>query len=161
MKNTRHLLLKARLALVRRDLDPIMERLPPELLQWAPNKGMRTIAGQIVEIVATEIQLIALLRENHAISDSEAAEMIGDSGNLDNLRGALLTFRQQTLAYLDSLSETELAEEIAFKGGWFGSLMLSTVPRAEIFVNLAEHEWYHVGQLTSYLWSRGDNPYHW
>lgn len=161
MKNTRQLLLKARLALVRRDLDPIMERLTPDLLQWAPTKEMRTIAGQIVEIIATEIQLIALLKENHSISDAEAEEMIGDCGNLDNLRGAMIKFRQQTLAYLDSLSEADLAEEIAFEGGWFASLMLPTVPRAEIFVNLADHEWYHVGQLTSYLWARGDNPYHW
>lgn len=36
MENTRHVLLKARLSLVRRDLDPIVERLTPELLQWAP-----------------------------------------------------------------------------------------------------------------------------
>ncbi len=61
MKNTRHALLKARLALVRRDLDPIVTRLTPDLLTWAPAAGMRTISGQIVEIVATEMQLIALL----------------------------------------------------------------------------------------------------
>ncbi len=161
MANNRHLLLKARLALVRRDLDPIMERLTPDLLQWAPTNKMRTVAGQIVEIIATEIQLIALLKEDRSISDPEAEAIIGDCGNLDNLRSALIESRQQTLAYLDRLSEEDLAEEIAFEGGWFASLMLPTVPRAEIFVNLADHEWYHVGQLTSYLWARGDNPYHW
>ena len=161
VKNTRSALLKARLALVRRDLDPLVDRITPDLLDWAPADGMRTVSGQIVEIVGTEIQLIALLRDGQQISDPEAREMMGDCNNLDNLRHALVTFRQQTLDYLDSLSEAYLAEEIPFEGGWFASLMLPTVPRAEILLNIADHEWYHVGQLTSYLWERGHNPYEW
>ncbi len=159
--NTRNALLKARLALVRRDLDPIIKRIAPDLMEWAPAPGMRTISGQIVEIVGTEMQLIALLKDGKSISDAAAREIIGDCGNLDNLRLALIEFRQQTLDFLDSLTETELADEISFDGGWFASLMLPTVPRAEVFVNIADHEWYHVGQLTSYLWARGDDPYGW
>lgn len=161
MKNTRHALLKARLALVRRDLDPIIERLTPDLMGWAPRDGMRTIGGQIVEIIATEMQLIARLKDGQQISDNAAQKIIGDCGSLDNLQEALIGFRQQTLDYMDSLSAAALAEEVPFDGGWFASLMLPTVPRAEVFVNIADHEWYHVGQLTSYLWARGDNPYHW
>lgn len=161
MKNTRHTLLKARLALVRRDLDPIVSRLTPDLMTWAPNTGMRTISGQIVEIVATEMQLIALLKDGQHISDADAQEIIGDCESLGNLRHTLMEVRQQTLDYLASLSEIDLAEEVSFDGGWFASLMLPTVPRTEVFVNIADHEWYHVGQLTSYLWMRGDNPYDW
>ena len=59
MGNTRHDLLKARLALVRRDLAPIVARLTPEMLGWAPAAGMRTIAG-------------------HRISDDAAQGVIGD-----------------------------------------------------------------------------------
>ena len=122
---------------------------------------MRTVAGQIVEITATEIQLIARLKDGRQISDDAAQKMIGDCGSLDTLRRGLIDVRQQTLAYLDSLSATDLAAEVPFDGGWFASLTLPTVPRAEVFVNIADHEWYHVGQLTSYLWARGDDPYHW
>lgn len=161
MTTTRNVLLKARLALVRRDLDPLVKRITPELLQWAPAETMRTVAGQLVEIIATEIQLVTLLKEGRSLSDEAAHEIIGDCGDLDNLRTALAHFRQQTLDYLDSLSEADLAEEIPFDGGWFASLMLPTVPRAEIFLNIADHEWYHVGQLTSYLWARGHDPYSW
>lgn len=122
---------------------------------------MRTVSGQVVEIVGTEMQLVALLKEGRWISDPEATEIIGECGNLDILRTSLIDFRQQTLDYLDSLSEADLAEEVPFDGGWFASLMLPTVPRAEIFLNIADHEWYHTGQLTSYLWTRGDHPYEW
>lgn len=161
MENTRHVLLKARLALVRRDLTPIVERLTPDLMHWAPAAGMRTVAGQLVEIVATEMQLIALLKEGRQISDEEAQAMLGDCADLDNLRRALKDVRDQTLLYLGSLSEADLAQEVPFEGGWFASLMLPTIPRAEVFLNIADHEWYHVGQLTSYLWARGENPYDW
>jgi len=44
---------------------------------------------------------------------------------------------------------------------WFGAFWQPELPHAEIFLNLAEHELYHVGQLTIYRWSRGDNPYSW
>jgi uncharacterized damage-inducible protein DinB len=159
--HSRNELLKARLYLVRRDLEPIVARLSPELLEWAPAPNMRTLGGQIVEIVATEIQLVELLRTNRQLSDDEAATLIGDTTDLEVLQGALLTVRQQTLEYLDSLTPEELAEEVPFDGGWFASLMLPEVPRAEIFLNIADHEWYHVGQLTSYLWARGENPYDW
>lgn len=161
MENTRHVLLKARLALVRRDLTPILNRLTPDLMPWAPAAGMRTIAGQLVEIVATEMQLIALLKTGRHISDEEALTLLGGSDDLESLRNALREVRQQTLAYLDSLSEAELAEEVPFDGGWFASLMLPTVPRAEVFLNIADHEWYHAGQLTSYLWACGEDPYSW
>jgi uncharacterized damage-inducible protein DinB len=157
--HTRQTLLEARLATVRRDLHEVMDRLTPEMLGWAPASGMRTISGQLVEIVATEMQLTTLLREDRFIDDPTAAAIIGDLDDLDNLRRATESVRADTLAYLASLSEADLADEVEFQGGWFGSLGLPTIPRAEVFVSIADHEWYHVGQLTSYLWARGIDPY--
>ena len=161
MQHSRNTLLKSRFALVRRDLDPLLDRISPETLSWSPAEGMRTVSGQIVEIVSTEMQIIARLKEGKWISDEEAKEIIGDCGSVENLRRALVEFRKQTFDYLDSLSQEELAEEVPFDGGWFASLMLPTVPRAEVFLNIADHEWYHVGQLTTYLWALGHNPYDW
>jgi uncharacterized damage-inducible protein DinB len=122
---------------------------------------MRTVGGQLIEILGTELQLMTLLREDRWISDEEVLERYAGGKSLDLLRSALIDVRNETLQYLGSLSEEELAEEVEFGGGWFGSLGLDRVPRAEVFVSVADHEWYHVGQLTSYLWSRGDHPYHW
>lgn len=162
MQTNRHDLLKARLAIVRRDLDPILGLLDQEMMDWAPADGMRTIGGQLVEIVATEIQLVARLKDGRSLSDEEVARTIlGDCSSLENLKNALAEHRRRTLDYLDSLIDTDLADEVPFDGGWFASLMLPTVPRAEVFLNIADHEWYHVGQLTSYLWARGKNPYTW
>lgn len=155
----RHTLIKARLKTVRRDLDEAVSRTANEMLPWAPTPGMRTISGQFVEIISTEMQLVALLRDDKDISDEEARTIIGDCDDLQNLKDSLVRVRKDTLDYLDSLTESELSQEVEFGGGWFGSMGLPTIPRAEIFVSIADHEWYHVGQLTSYLWSRGINPY--
>ena len=69
--------------------------------------------------------------------------------------------RQGTLAFLDSLTDDELSEEIASGDQYYGTLWLPTMPRAEFFLNVAEHEFYHVGQLISYLWASGNDPYQW
>ena len=161
MAISRHSLLKARLALVRRDLDQAIEHVTQETMEWAPRQGMRTVAGQFVEIIGTEMQLVARLRDDRYMSDDDAKAVIGDCASLENLCRSLKQVREETLGFLDSLSESELLEEVEFGAGWFASLMLPTVPRAEVFLNIADHEWYHVGQLTSYLWMRGEEPYEW
>jgi uncharacterized damage-inducible protein DinB len=101
------------------------------------------------------------LKDGKDISDAEVDDMIGDSTSLDNLKRVLISVRQETLDYLDTLSEAELEENVSYLGAWFGSFWLPELPRAELFLNIADHEHYHIGQLTSYLWFRGDDPYKW
>lgn len=155
----RHDLLKARFLTIRRDLDEVVDRIPPDALAWAPAEGMRTLGGQLFEIVSAEIQLLTLLREDRWVEDEAVADRIGDLDDLNAFRKVLVDVRGETLAYLDRLTPEELTEEVEYGGGWLGSLGLPTVPRAEVFLNVAEHEWYHVAQITSYLWARGVDPY--
>src|SRR5580700_1722059 len=161
MPATRHNLLKARFALTRRLLNQILDRITPDMLEWAPAEGMRTVSGQLAEILCVELPLVPRLKEGKELTDAEADAIIGDCSSLENLRRKLIEVRQTTLDYLDSLSDSELSEEVSFCGPWFGSLWTQTLPRAELFLNIADHESYHVGQLISYLWFRGDNPYEW
>ena len=71
------------------------------------------------------------------------------------------SIRADTLAYIDSLTEDELLEPIACPERWWEALRLTECPISEILRNIAAHEWYHTGQLVSYLWMRGDDPYSW
>lgn len=160
-KQTQRELIKARKAHVRRWLDETTSRLTPDLMEWAPAKGMRTIAGQLVEIISVEACLVPHLREGRNLSDAEVDAVIGDQHSLESLLRTLIEVRSRTLDYLDSLTNEELAEEVPSGQAWFGTLWLPMMPRAEHFLNIAEHEFYHVGQLISYLWSRGDDPYKW
>ena len=153
--------LKARLALVRADLDEVVARFDDSLLDWAPRDGMRTVAGQLQEIAGTEVQLMTWIRESRQIPYQEAMDFGTDPTTIDDYRALLTKVRTDTLSYLDSLSEQELETPIPFPDKWFEALRMPQVPRSEAIRSLAQHEWYHTGQLVSYAWSRGDDPYDW
>lgn len=159
--SSRRGLIRARLLHVRGWLDSTLERIPADLVDWAPAEGMGTIGGQLVEIAEIEIPLVPRLREGRHPGDDEIEAAIGDPHRLEGLKRVLADVRRETLGYLDSLSDEELSQEIPTVDRYYGTLWLPTMPRAEHFLNVAEHEFYHVGQPISYLWARGDDPYRW
>ncbi len=95
------------------------------------------------------------------MTDSEVDAIIGDENDLEHLRRVLVDVRRGTLEYLDSLTDKQLSEEIPSGEAWFGTMWLPVMPRGEHFRNIAEHEFYHAGQLISYHWCHGDDPYKW
>lgn len=154
-------LVKARLAYVREELEEVLSKLDDSFLDWAPGEGMRTVAGQLVEIAITEVQIVANLRDGVRVSDTEAKARLAPLDSLADLRKALDTVRRETLAYIDSEGERGLCRDVPLPTPWYGSMDLPAAPRMDILKNIAQHEYYHVGQLVSYLWARGDDPYKW
>ncbi len=153
--------LRARLQLVRDELNQVIARLDDSMLPWAPREGMRTIQGQLLEIATTEIQNQAMLIDGASISFREAEPAGPETESVAGLETMLERVRARTLAYLDGLDDAQLEESIAYPPEWFESLQADRVPRSEVVRSIAQHEWYHVGQLVSYLWARGDDPYDW
>ncbi len=145
-----------RLSSVRDELFEVVDRRNQQMMPWAPAEGMRTISGQLVEIAITEVQIATQLTSDRWIPDEDAKSLLGDCQSLENLRHQLVIIRNQTLCYLDSLSSEDLNELVDVR-----TMGLPGVPRAEVFRSLAQHEYYHLGQLISYLWLRGDHPYKW
>ena len=138
-----------------------MGRLSEGDLSFAPAKGMRTIGGQLAEIAATETQVMSWLREGKIADWGEVNASFEQDATLEELKEKSRSIREETLRYLHSLSEVELETPIAMPKGWFEALNAETVPPGEVFRSIAQHEWYHVGQLVTYLWFRGDDPYKW
>jgi uncharacterized damage-inducible protein DinB len=153
-------IIAGRLNYVRGWLDDVLPRLTDEVLPWAPGAGMRTISGQLAEIITVEAQLVLMMRDGKELSDEEFAAIVEDPDDLETLKRVLTTVRASTLEYLKTLSEAELAEEVILPQ-WYGAYWPKPCPRGEHFRNVAEHEFYHVGQLISYLWAGGDDPYAW
>ena len=141
-------------------LESALARVTPEMLSWAPKPGMRTVAGLLVEIIEVEAQLVPVLRTGKELSEGELGGIVGDQSNLDGLKAALASVRQGTLAYLETLDERDLAAEVSVPQ-WYGAYWPKLGPLGEHFRNTAEHEFYHAGQLITYLWASGDNPYDW
>lgn len=158
---TTHELLKGRLATVRADLDEVMSRLSDDILDWAPTEGMRTVEGQLAEIAATEVQILKWIQNQEALSFVTAAAEFTSIKSVGDWKETLHKQRAETLRYIDALSTDELEELVQFPSDWFEALQLPAVPLSEGIRSLAQHEWYHVGQLVSYMWSRSDDPYSW
>jgi len=154
-------LIVARLNTVRRDLEEVVGRLDDEMMPWAPRGGMRGIGDQLVEILGTEIQNIAKLKGEAVPTWEEIDASIADPLSLSYLRKRLEETRRETLCYIESVSEAGLKAVAPIPPEWFEAMGLPEVPVGEVLRWIAQHEWYHTGQLISYLWFRGDDPYNW
>ena len=152
-------IIKGRLGTSRWWLSEVLPRLSETLLAWAPAEGVRTVRGQLVEIISVEAQLVPALT-GEPLTDPALAEIDEETSSLEALVAALGVVRERTLACLDGLSEEELAAEVTVPQ-WYGAFWRTPMPCGEHFRNIAEHEFYHAGQLMTYLWVRGDNPYDW
>ena len=146
--------------MVRQDLEEVLKRLTDAELRWAPGKGMRTVAGQLLEIANKEKEGLVWLR--HGFWPEGGPDAFDpERATLDEIKAALKSLREDTFAYIDSLSEEELGEPMLSPELWWEALRLQQCPKSEVLRNIAAHEWYHTGQLVSYLWMRGDDPDSW
>jgi uncharacterized damage-inducible protein DinB len=153
-------LIRASLASVRAELMEAVSRLSDDLLSWAPAPGMRTCQGQLVEILSTEHDLLSRLR-GESVDFRATEDRYRAMSTLTELTDALHALRAETLSMLDSATEEWANADAGVSASFAEWLQLPTVPRIEIFRLIARHESYHAGQIVSYLWARGDDPYSW
>ena len=158
--STLHDLLKARFAMARQDLEQVLSRLSDADVLWAPREEMRSVGGQLLEIANKEKETLAWIQQG-IWPDEDADAFDAQASSIASIKAALDSIRADTIAYIDSHSESELHEPIPCPERWWEALRLSQCPRSEVLRNVAAHEWYHTGQLVSYLWMRGDDPNAW
>lgn len=154
-------LILARLAFVRRELKQVLEHCTDELLSYAPGEGVRPTFDQFLEIGMNEVMAIALLRDGKILTHAEAEATLSHVATVQAYSKMLADVRAETVSYIESLSEEELAEPVEASNPWFASFGLKQVPRYDALTSIAVHESYHIAQLITYAWTRGDDPYQW
>ena len=99
------------------------------------------------------------LAESEMLDWPQAEAAVGWTGNTaDEALAALGCVRERTLTYLTASTEESLQTPIPMPEAWhqyFGP----TVEPEELVRWIARHEYYHLGQIITYRWMRGDNPY--
>ena len=155
-----HEFLKARLAYVRQDLEGVLRRLRDSDLSWKPAEGMPSIADLLLEI-ANKVKEVPVWLQSGEWPDGDPDAFDVESATVEGIKSAFGALRTQTYAYIDSLSQADLDELVQCPQKWWEALRLTACPRSEVIRNIAAHEWYHTGQLITYLWIRGDNPNDW
>ncbi|AIE87672.1 DinB family protein [Fimbriimonas ginsengisoli] len=158
---SRKQLLLARLSFVRRELNEILRHLRDDQLSYAPGAGVRPTFDQFLEIGMNEVMAVALLRDGKTLTHAEAEAQLSHEPTVASYRKMLEDVRADTVAYIETLSEEDLAEPVEASNPWYASFGMKAVPRYDALTSVALHESYHVAQLITYAWARGDDPYDW
>jgi uncharacterized damage-inducible protein DinB len=148
------------LTVVRSELLEEIARVPDNLADWSPQDGMRTYRGQLLEIGATERQIHGLIRDGikpdwQPLFDS----LVSACGNLQALMSALNADRAESLKTLQKLGDDGLEELVPLPNTWHDWFGVTEISKADLFRWILQHEYYHLGQIVSYNWHRGDDPY--
>jgi uncharacterized damage-inducible protein DinB len=159
MGRTRITTLQRILKDIRTELLKEAEKIKPEEYNWEPRPGMRTFNGQIQEIGTMEKICIHNLRTQQPLDWGKAIAWSGEDliAHLKDLEGV----RKETNQFLDSLADDKELDKPHqllpdWRQYWWNQESVAT---EEMLRWIARHEYYHLGQIISYLWLLGNNPY--
>lgn len=147
--------LEEELRAVRDELLVSAHRIPSDRFDWAPQAGMKSFREQLREVGTMEKIVVEFIKSGKETEWGEAVQWTGH--DLDSTLSELKSIRAATLALLWSTPEDKLQEPVHALWG-----KVPSGPHAEregLFRWIARHEYYHIGQIVTYLWILGDNPY--
>lgn len=150
--------LEHELTSVRRELLESIEPLGDDDLDFAPSEGMKSYRALLREIGAMEIESAILLTENR-IPTWEEAESHGSGTTVAEMLSSLSRIRERTLGFLQGKSEQELRTPRSVPESWAEYFGDSELEAEELIRWIVRHEYYHHGQIVSYRWIQGFNPY--
>lgn len=144
---------------VRKELVGEVQRLKPEEMDWAPRPDMKSCRALLLEITTMEKECVHWLSKGEMLDWKEIENSLTWPDNEPrSALSALERVREETLAYLNDRTEAELESSIPVPEEWRQYLGAAIEPE-EIVRWVARHEYYHLGQLITYRWILGDNPY--
>jgi len=129
-----------------------------ENIDFAPAAGMKTYRAQLAEIAAMERESVEFLSTGR-VPDWKELEASIKGTTLSELLAELAGIRVELFQVLDGLSDAQLEEAIPVPEEWSSFVGDSTLEREELFYWLVRHEYYHIGQIVTYRWTEGFNPY--
>jgi len=147
--------LRCDLDTVRRELMTEAARIRLQDLDWRPQPGMKSCRDLLREIGTMEKLCVAWVSERAELSWDDAIAWSGE--DLGSTLTDLVRVREETLVFLKSATEDTLQ---APQPALWGSIPHGPLAEPEEVLRwIARHEYYHLGQIVTYRWILGDNPY--
>jgi uncharacterized damage-inducible protein DinB len=144
---------------IRGELRKELALVKPENFEWAPEPSMKSYKALLLEIGTMEKLCAGWMADKKMEGWGEAETSLGwDGTDVESLLASLEKVREKTLAYLESCTEEQLQTPIDMPVEWH-QYMGPTVEPEELVRWICRHEYYHLGQVVSYLWIQGHNPY--
>jgi uncharacterized damage-inducible protein DinB len=144
---------------IRTELNGEIQRIKPEQWDWAPGPEMKTFRALLLEIGAMEKVCIHWVARREMLDWEEVQKSLGWQGTDPTAAiESLARVRSETIQYLERCTEEQLQTPVAVPGEW-RQYWGEKIEPEEAFRWVAQHEYYHMGQIIIYLWIQGDNPY--
>ena len=140
---------------VRNELESVLSTLPDDELNFAPAQGMKTYRDLIREIGAMEYESLVLLGTGVAPQWEECEAHI-DGGTKGELLAQLSSVRAKLLAWIE---QGDLAALVPLPVEWHPYYDGPEIVAEELIRWVTRHEYYHLGQIITYRWIQGSNPY--
>lgn len=141
---------------IRKELTEEVKKLKSEEFDWAPRPEMKTCKGLLQEIGAMEKICVNWIASQSKLEWEKAVPWSGNDSQ--STLNDLEKVRAETLQYLNACTEDKLQTSVPVPEEWH-QYMGKTVEPEEMLRWVARHEYYHLGQLITYRWILGDNPY--
>ena len=142
---------------IRSELIDVVSPLTPEEFEWAPREDMKNIRSLLREIGAEEKETSFCLIEKVRMDREEDIVWSGD--DIQSTLADLASIRIDTLEYLDNVEEQELQLPNVLPEAWQSALGKKSMEPEELLRRVIRHEYYHLGQIITYKWILGHNPY--
>lgn len=143
---------------VRKDLRGELKHVTDEDLDWAPAEGMKSYRALLTEIGAMQAETAIALLESR-IPDWGESESRVTGETLEQLLMSLDGMLGLLLVWLESASDEDLMRSIEVPEDWVWMFGTRHVEHVELLRWIARHEYYHLGQIVTYNWIRGFDPY--
>ncbi len=140
---------------VRDEVTALSNKIGRDEFNWAPRPDMKSFRELLREMATMERICIAWVSTGQELVWESAVAWSGE--DLESTLRDLERVRKQTTTYLASCTEEQLEQPMpALWGSFLGREMLEP---EEMVRWVAMHEYYHLGQMVSYRWILGHNPY--
>jgi uncharacterized damage-inducible protein DinB len=141
---------------VRKELLEVVKKLKPEEFDWHPRPDMKSPKDLLQEIGTMEKICMTVVAGGPKLEWDKAVSWSGD--DVKAILKDLDKIRKETVRYLKS-ADKKLAEPMPLPKGWQQYFGAPAIEPEELVRWVARHEYYHLGQLITYRWLLGYNPY--
>jgi uncharacterized damage-inducible protein DinB len=142
---------------IRANLIQELAKMDEGEFEWEPKPGMKSIKAQIQEVA--HMEFVCRDHAKTGITPDWQTAVTWPGEDVESHIEVLGKVRSDSLEYLRSLADSDLDEHVELPEKWKAWWGSESIAREEFFRWIGRHEYYHVGQITTFLWTLGKNPY--
>lgn len=143
---------------VRRELKETLAEIPDSELDYAPAPSMKSYRKLLEEVGAMLVETLVMVTEGRVPRWKECeARIQGDT--FETIVASMDAALDELVAFIAQGPSDRWSREVEIPDLWEKYFGTTSLEPEELIRWVARHEYYHHGQIVSYRWIQGFNPY--